>query len=108
VAEFETVRHGLGGVVNPQGHALDRVCFDALMQGGTGEADDPQTDMTRTRTPALVAEGQPDFVRVLCRQAMKVEGREQADDAVGRAGPRFLLCASPRTRECGDDVGKSG
>src|ERR1035438_4509689 len=53
------------------------------MQGGTGEADDPQPNLVRAWSPTLVPEGQPDLVRILCRQAMKVESREQAHDAVG-------------------------
>ena len=83
VTEFETVRHGLGGTVNPQGNTLDGVGFDPLMQGEAGETDNPQSNLVRPWTPCLVAEGQPDLMRILRRQAVKIEGGEQADDAVG-------------------------
>ena len=69
--------------LHPNSSTLDGVSFDTLMQGVAGETNDPQANFVCARTPCLVAEGQPDLMRILRRQAVKIEGGEQADDAVG-------------------------
>ena len=54
-----------------------------------GEADNPQADVMRARTPSLVTEGQPDLMRILRRQAMNAKRGEQTDDSGRHQHRRF-------------------
>jgi hypothetical protein len=79
---LEAICHGLCGAIDFDRNALDSALLDAAGQGLAGEANDPERECAFLGGARFRADGQPDFVRGLCREPVKTESGEEADDAV--------------------------
>ena len=89
VAILEAVGHGLGGRVDAKGDPFDNVLLNPGLEGDPGKADDPQGREVGSWQARLLVDRHPNFERSLCRQFVKLERREQANDPARDATAGF-------------------
>ena len=83
IAPAETIPHRFRGVVDPDLLLHDAMDFDALPETGTGKEDGPDRRIGHLGLAGLPLHSEPDFMRDLGGQAVKGEGGDEADDAMG-------------------------
>jgi hypothetical protein len=62
VANLETVRHRLGGVVDTNEHTFYGMLFDASLKGARGKANEPERWVVNLWSPRFAPDGKPHLV----------------------------------------------
>ena len=85
IAVLEAVGDRLRGRVDTDFDLLEAVCLDSFRQGQSREAGDAKRRVFEPRLPGLLGQSDPNLGRVLCRQFVKAQRGEQAEDTCGYA-----------------------
>jgi len=88
-AEFETVRNGLGGGIDPNLASLDGVLLDTEIQSKSGEPHHTDRWIGRLGRPGPSLQRNPYFKRIFGGEIVKPKGGREADDGL-RYFPRDL------------------
>jgi len=86
VAVFEAVYYGAGGSGDFDGDAFDDVGFDAVLEGGFGEAEDAEAEGVYFWRAGALRDADVNVIGELCCEVVEGEGGEETDDGVGGEG----------------------
>lgn len=102
VPELEAVGHSFRGAINANPDPCDEVFLDAIPEALAGQMDETEPRAALFGPPGLSIDGHPHLVRVLGREALEAERRQEAEDPsrnTARSNRKAVPLGQDRTRQ---------